>query len=249
MTYSIQQLATLAGVSVRTLHHYDAAGLLCPSRQAANKYRQYNEGDLLKLQQILFFRELEFSLDDIRTILSSPDFDIATALREHRVLIKAKQKRLTALIGTIDKTLTRLTTNNTMEDKELYDSFTKEEQEKLAGEAKERWGHTDAYRQSQERYAKLSKEQIDQLKVDADVLMKKIATHVSEDPNSTAVQELMEEHYNALRTYYEPTFEIYRGLAQMFIQDPRFTAYYEKYATGLAQFMHDAMIAYCVNNE
>lgn len=249
MTYTVQQLATLADVSVRTLHHYDAEGLLKPTRTAGNGYRQYDEQDLLKLQQILFFRELDFSLPDIKKIVTSPNFDITAALHDHRALIEAKKKRLTALLKTIDKTISKINNQKNMEDKELYENFTKEEMEALASEAKDRWGNTTAYKQSQERYGKLSAEDKARLTKEADELMKAIASHVGEDPASEPVQKLMAQHYAALSNFYDPNIQIYRGLAEMFIADPRFTAYYEKYAIGLAQFMHDAMLVFCDNNK
>ncbi len=105
MSYSIHQLATLAGVSVRTLHYYDEVGLLTPTRLKRNDYRQYEEAELLRLQQIMFFRELDFPLEQIKKILASPNFDMRRALQEQRHLIKIKRHRLDRLIATIDKTI------------------------------------------------------------------------------------------------------------------------------------------------
>lgn len=244
-TYTIQQLADLAGVSVRTLHHYDSIGLLAPARTKRNGYRQYSEKDLLTLQQILFFKELDFPLDEIKNILASPGFDMATALHDQRKLIELKKERLERLINTIDKTIQTITNDTTMDDKELYNDFNTEAEDQYAQEAKERWGNTEAYKQSQERYGKLTKEEKQKLKVDADIWMQHVAKQMqTNDPHSAVAQELIDQHYNSLRTFYEPNLELYKGLAEMYIADPRFAAYYEKYATGLAQWMHDAMIYY-----
>ncbi len=113
-----------------------------------------------------------------------------------------------------------------------------------AKEAKERWGHTDAYKQSEERLKKMSNEDMEKIKNDAESLNLEIVKNMEKGAESKEVQDLIEKHYNALRNFYEPTHERYRGLADMYVSDPRFTAYYEKYAKGLAQFMHDAMIYY-----
>lgn len=118
-------------------------------------------------------------------------------------------------------------------------------QDPYAAEAKERWGNTDAYRQSQERVKKMTKADMDAVKAAGDALMQRIALVADKDPADPAVQALIAEHYKGLRTFYEPNMEIYRGLARMYVDDPRFTAYYEKYRPDLAVFMHDAMMAYC----
>lgn len=126
----------------------------------------------------------------------------------------------------------------------LMSDIIDEEINEYVQEVKERWGNTEAYKQSQERYNKLSKEEKDKIKLDSEVLMRSIVATMSKGIDSPEVQNLIDQHYNNLRTFYEPNLEIYRGLAEMYIADPRFTIYYEKYAKGLAQFMHDAMIYY-----
>jgi len=158
MPYTVQQLASLANVTARTLHHYDHIGLLSPSEIGMNGYRYYGESELLRLQQILFFRELGIPLSEIKTMLDNPGFDIATALAEHRGVIELKRSRMDELITTIDHTISRIKNNISMDDKDLYNGFSHEEGEKYAEEAKERWGNTDAYRQSQERVKNMTKD-------------------------------------------------------------------------------------------
>ncbi len=243
--YTVQQLADLAAISVRTLHHYDEIGLLTPERSAKNDYRVYGEAELLRLQQILFFRELEFPLEDIKVILEKPDFDVAKALSEHRTMLTLKQKRLSDLLATIDKTIAHVTKKKPMEDKEMYGGFTKEEMEAYAAEAKERWGHTDAYKQSVERTKHFTKEDYKRIGEEGDNLMKRIAAHIHDDPKSDSVQKLIAEHFNNLRTFYEPSVELYRGLGSMYVDDVRFRAYFEKYHKDLPEFMRDAMHIYC----
>jgi len=136
--YTISQLAKMAGVSVRTLHHYDHIGLLKPSSRTTAGYRLYEEQDLLRLQQILFFKELEFPLKEIRDILDDPEFDQIKALENHRRLLQKRTERLARLLKTIDKTIQRLEEDNmTMTDKELYEGFTQEQIERYKRQARE----------------------------------------------------------------------------------------------------------------
>lgn len=125
------------------------------------------------------------------------------------------------------------------------DKLTQEQMDAYAAEAKERWGNTDAYKQSMERTKNLSQKELAELGRKGVEWTKNFATHMGEDPRSEDVQKLIAEHYNGLRTFYEPNLEMYRGLANMYVEDPRFTAYYDKHRPGLAQFMRDAMLAYC----
>jgi DNA-binding transcriptional MerR regulator len=252
MPYTVNQLAKLASISVRTLHHYDQIGLLKPALLRKNGYREYGETELLKLQQILFFRELDFPLDDIKHIMSSPSFDARQALLDHRNMIELKKKRLSGLIKVIDKTLIQMDKKKPMDEqdlKETYDTFGEDTVKKYAEEVKQRWGHTDAYKQSMERYAKLTKEDIEKYKKDADVFMKKAAEVSVKGALSPEFQEIIAQHFNALRTWYEPNFEMYRGMAKMYVEDPRFEAYYEKYKPGLARIFSEAMLHYADKNE
>jgi DNA-binding transcriptional MerR regulator len=249
MSYTVNQLANLAGISVRTLHYYDEIGLLKPSTIAKNGYRQYGEHELLQLQQVLFFRELDMPLVEIARIMTAPEFDLAASLRHHRDLIELKRKRLTGLLKTIDKTINKLNDTKTMEDKDLYGGFTREETAALEAEAKERWGETDAYKQSMERVKKMSKEEMNELGRKGEGWTKNFSTHMDEDPKSEVVQKLIAEHYNALRTFYEPSLEMYRGLATMYVDDARFAKYYDKHRPGLAKFMRDAMLHYVETEE
>lgn len=242
--YHIHELAELAGVSVRTLHHYDAIGLLVPSRNKENAYRTYDEEHLRKLQHILFYRELDFPLEEIRRIMEDPSFNRSAALAIQRELLVKKQTRLAKLINTIDRTITAESTHTPMDDNELYDAFKDDDVKAYVEEAKARWGNTDAWKQSMERTRRMTKADMAKLKKKADEFMRILATHVAMDPACGAAQQLIAQHYEGLRTFYDPNPALYRGLADMYIADPRFTLYYEKYAKGLAQFMHKAMHTY-----
>lgn len=247
MSYTVQQLADLSGVTVRTLHHYDEIGLLNPSRRKNNGYRFYEEKELLRLQQIMFFRELDFPLPEIRKILENPKFDATKALEDHKHLIEEKRKRLAGLVKTIDSTIKKIKKEITMNDEELYKSF-KEHDEKYADEAKARWGNTEAYKQSKERVAKMSKEDMIAIKKASDELMKEIALNMDKGPSSVEIQKLIGKHYDGLRAFYEPNLTMYKGLGDMYVADPRLTQTFEKYAKGLAVFMRDAIHIYAENN-
>ncbi|MCB0235981.1 MAG: MerR family transcriptional regulator, partial [Anaerolineae bacterium] len=151
-TYGVRELARLAGVSVRTLHHYDQIGLLTPSSRTAAGYRQYGADDLMRLQQILFFKELDVPLGEIRAILDDPEFDQIAALEQHRRLLQLQSERLAQLLKTVDKTIQKLTEDTmTLTNEELYEGFSKEQIESYENEARERWGSTDAYKESRKR--------------------------------------------------------------------------------------------------
>jgi DNA-binding transcriptional MerR regulator len=251
MSYTVQQLANLAGVSVRTLHYYDEVGLLKPARVQSNGYRHYEEAELLRLQQIMFFRELDFSLDNIRRILSSPRFDMTAALRGQKELIKLKRNRMDRLIQTINKTIKKINKEINMEDQELYGNFSKEEMEKYTEEAKQKWGHTEAFKQSQERVKKMGKAGLAKVLEESGKLTLEIAEAMAQgqDPKSEAVQKLIARHYDGLRAFYEPNLKMYRGMAKMYVDDPRFKANYENVAKGLAEFMRDGMIYFADRQE
>jgi DNA-binding transcriptional MerR regulator len=140
-TYSVKKLSSLAGVSVRTLHHYDRLGLLKPSVRTEARYRLYGEKELIRLQQILFYKELDFPLQEIRQVLEDPDFDLVTALKSHKTALKDRRDRLTTLLGTIDKTISKLKGEQIMvTDEELYAGFPKEQAEAYRQEAAAKYG-------------------------------------------------------------------------------------------------------------
>lgn len=244
MKYTVKKLADISGITVRTLHHYDEIGLLKPSFIKNNGYRYYGEEELLKLQQILFFKELDFPLLEIKEIIGKKDFDMTLALKKHKKMLEDRRRRIDSLTETIEKTIKKINKQSDMKDEELYKSF-KEHDKKYHAEVKERWGDTKAYKESRERYSKLSKEEIIKIKKDSDIWMKKFVENMKYGPESEEIQKMIDEHYNGLRKFYEPNLEMYEGLANMYVDDPRFTEYYEKYASGLAKFMRDSMLIYC----
>jgi len=244
-TYTVKQLAKLAGVSVRTLHHYDHIELLRPSSRSPAGYRLYQRGDLLRLQQILFFKELDFSLAKIRNILDDPDFDEVKALEDHRQLLEQRSKRIALLINTIDNTLTRLTEDTIMPltDAELYEGFTDEEIQTMKQEVKDSYD-PETIKIADQNVRNMSKTQFQNAKEEGETIAREIAELMGQDAASPEVQVLIARHHALNEQFYPTSAEVYTGLGQMYTQDDRFRAYYDKYRPGLADFMAEAMAYY-----
>ncbi len=245
MNYTVSQLAQLAGVTVRTLHHYDAVGLLSPAEHGKNGYRYYTEVELLRLQQILFFRELDFSLEEIKRIIDSPTFDMIDSLKYQKRLLKTKKGRLEQMMRTIDQTIIRMESNE-LTDADLYEGFSEEEMSEMKAEAKERWGDTDAYRQSQERVARMNKEDIERIKQENDENARALVAllEAGADPASEEAQQEVAKHHASVENFYDCSAETYLGLANMYLADERFKKAYQKYHSELPEFLAAGMRAY-----
>jgi DNA-binding transcriptional MerR regulator len=245
--YTVGQLARLAHVSVRTLHHYDSIGLLMPSGRSGAGYRRYSDRDLQRLEQVLFYRELAFGLDEIIEILADPDTGADDHLRRQHQLVRQRIAHGRALLGAIEKE---------MEARQMGISLTPEEQFEIFGsdkfggqyaeEAEQRWGNTDAWRHSQRRAAAYTKEDWTAIKSQGDTNLGRLAAALRRgDPATAAVaMDLAEAHRQHISAwFYDCGYDMHRGLAAMYLSDPRFTATYEAVAPGLAQYVHDAMVA------
>lgn len=250
MKYTVQKLATLAGITVRTLHHYDSIGLLKPIVKPSNGYRMYSDSEVKRLQQILFFRELAFSLEDIKRMMDAPDFNAVQALQDQKMLLTLKKERLARLISAIDKTIGAKGGENMSNDM-LFNAFDEEKIKKLQDEAKKRWGNTEAWKQSQERMKNWTKEDYKRVVEGGEKWTKALAQLFTSGAkvDSDDVQAMIAQHYKGLRTFYEPNYEMYKGLGQLYVDDPRFTKYYDQHAEGLAVFMRDAMKYYTDTQE
>lgn len=245
MAYTVRQLAKMAHVSVRTLHHYDDIGLLKPSYVADNGYRYYEQKELLQLQQILFFRELEFSLQDIAEIMSAPDFDVVEALMEQEQMLRLKKERLDQILTTLSTTLTTMKKKKSLEDRSLYDGLSKKQIDEYQAEAKARWGNTKAWKQSQERLRNWSKEDMQKVQEEGQVILGKIAPLMDAGVTDSGVQALIAEYHQHMNRFYDCSKVMFRNLGSMYSEDERFAVYYEKIAPGLAAFMTEAIHVYC----
>jgi DNA-binding transcriptional MerR regulator len=249
MTYTVQQLARLSGISVRTLHYYDEVGLLKPGRVQRNGYREYGEAELLALQQILFFKELDFTLEDIKRMMQSPGFDVREALRDQKRLLRIKRHRLDGLIKSIDKTIKNMNDNKEIDNEELYDAFKDDDVKQYQDEVKQRWGNSDAYKQSMARVSKMTKKEMAQLKEDGKKHTQAIADAMDKGISHPDVQALISKSHEGVNFFYDCDVEFFRNLGKMYVADPRFTAYYEKFRPGLAVFVRDAIEYYCDQQE
>jgi DNA-binding transcriptional MerR regulator len=242
----VGRVAELAGVSVRTLHHYDEIGLLSPGGRTPVGYRRYSEEDLERLQQILFYRELGFALEEIATILDDPQADAAAHLRRQHRLLSKRIERLQAMVAAVEFALEAQQVGISLTPEERFEVFGDLDPEEHAEEAEQRWGGTEAYRQSQRRAASYSKEDWKRITAEAEDVARRLAEAFTAGvaPDSARAMDLAEQHRQHIsRSFYDCSYEMHRGLGEMYLADPRFTQHYENYAPGLAQYMRDAIHA------
>ena len=226
---------------MRTLHHYDRIGLLRPARRAESGYRYYGRPELLRLQQILFYRELDFPLEQIRRILDDPDFDALGALRRHRIRIEAETHRLGRLLRTVDRTIADLQNQTEMvTEEEMYEGFTREQAAAYEREAKERWG-ADHVEQSKDRIRSMTREQWADFKAEGGKMVEELAALMDRPVTDEAVQALVARHHAQIEHFYPAPAEHYRGLGRMYTEDERFRIVYDRVKPGLADFLRRAM--------
>ncbi|WP_461149921.1 MerR family transcriptional regulator [Spirosoma pulveris] len=245
--YSVKKLAKLAGVSVRTLHHYDRLGLLKPSIRTEARYRLYGEKELIRLQQILFYRELDFSLTDIKAVLDAPDFNVLDALENHKQALKSRQQRLETLLVTIDKTILTLKGDRIMlTNGELYKGFPKGDVYRK--EAVEKYGAA-VVEESEEKLRRMGNPDFTKLKADQLEIAQTLAAMLHLDPASEAVQQQIARHYTNIRGFWGESVcrsrnmaEAYKGLAQLYIDDPRYTIQNGQSNPEYAAFLNKAMV-------
>jgi MerR family transcriptional regulator, thiopeptide resistance regulator len=248
MNYTIKRLADLAGVSVRTLHYYDQIGLLKPRSVGENGYRSYTQNELIRLQQILFFKELDFSLAEIRTIIENPDFDISNALEQHRKLLNKQISRMKNLIRTIDKTRMNLKGELEMTDNEYYQGFSKEKQEKYEEEIRQKYGHK-ALDESKSRMRKWSKEDFNRIMQDSEKIFTAIRDNMSRGYESGQVQSQIKELHKWLNHFYTCDLNMFMGIGHMYNEHPDFIKMYKtRYHQEMPEFLLKAIEYYCLNN-
>jgi MerR family transcriptional regulator, thiopeptide resistance regulator len=246
VSYSVGQVANLAGVSVRTLHHYHQIGLLVPSGQSRAGYRRYSAEDLERLQRVLFYRELGFPLEQIVTLLDDPTIDAQAHLRRQHDLLVRRIERLYEMATAVERAMEAEKMGISLTPEERFEVFGEQDPAQYADEAKERWGDTEAYRQSMQRTSRYTKEDWLKIKAEAAELNERLVAAFQSGvaADSEPAMDLAEEHRQQIsRWYYTCGYDIHRGLAEMYLGDPRFRKNYDDQAPGLAQFVHDAIIA------
>ena len=250
--YSVKQLAQMAGISVRTLHHYDEIGLLEPAHRTRAGYRKYGGEELSRLQQILFYRELDFPLKEIAEILDSPEFDAVEALRRHKAALLSRRKRLTQLISTIDKTIAKETEGAPMSHEELYKGIPKEKAQAWRKEAKDKWG--SAVDRSEEYLKSLGKQEFDELKAGFAQCWQTLVDMSDGDPESAEVQAEVEKHYHYIRRFWgtagspDDQAQQYVGLGELYKADSRYTTIEGKAYPKFGEFMSRAMRYFAKQN-
>ncbi|WP_444950057.1 MerR family transcriptional regulator [Micromonospora ureilytica] len=250
MAYTVGQVAKVAGVTVRTLHHYDEIGLLSPSGRTSAGYRRYDDADLQRLQLVLYYRELGFPLEEITAIIDDPAADPAAHLRRQHELLTARLRRLQEMVTAIEFAMEASKMNIQLTPEERFEVFGDFSPEAHEAEAEQRWGDTDAYRESNRRASRYSKD--DWLRIKAENedwgrgIVALMASGVPAD--SPEAMDLAEEHRQLIsRWFYECSYEMQTGLADMYLADERFTAYYENIASGLAAYLHEAIHANAIS--
>ena len=239
----VKQVAELAGISIRTLHHYDEIGLLEPSKTESG-YRLYSSADLDNLQQILFFRELDFSLKEIKKIMNDTSFDSEQALRRHRKMLVEKSVQINKMIKTIDKTLKYRKGEINMSNKEKFTGFDFSKDNSYEKEARERWGDK-VVNESNKNIKGREKQIADEMNEIYHELAK--IRHLS--PDSSEAQTAINKWYNFLNKIGDYSLEAFEGLGQIYVADERFTKNIDKFGDGLAKFMWDAMKVYARKNK
>lgn len=237
---TVKELASLAGISVRTLHYYDEIGLLIPEYKTENNYRRYSLKSVERLWTILFLKELDIPLAKIRIILDGAADNCNDILLDHRRLLLDKRKQLDAIITSLDKTITKGFELNMMKafDKKEYEAHKKEAIEKYGDVAKQTYEKTDSY----------SEEKMKGLNSEMNNIFKALSLNMSKGPDDAIVHDLVAELQSHItKNYYECTDEIFKGLGSLYVCDQRFTDNIDSIREGLAQFTKDAIDSYLLS--
>ena len=246
MSLTIGAVARLAGVTVRTLHHYDEIGLLRPGSRSDAGYRRYDDDDLERLQRILFYRELGFGLDEIRDVMRDGHTDATGHLRRQHAMLLDRISRLKRMAAAVEKAMEATTMGIPLTPEERLEVFGDFDPDAHATEVEERWGDTDAYRESARRTARYTKDDWQRIKAQGQAAIEQVvgAMHAGKPADGDEAMAGAEAHRRQIdEAFYPCSYEMHVGLAEMYLADPRFTATYEKIAPGLAQYLHDAIKA------
>lgn len=241
--YTVKQLSNLAGVTPRTLHHYDQIELLKPESVGENGYRYYGETSLLRLQQILFYRELGFSLESVRELLSRPEFQVLDALKEHRESLQLRMRRLARLIQTVDKTIQHLKGDNIMDPKGLFEGFSEEQQEEYAKQAEQMYD-PETVRESNRKWKSYSAEKKQAILDEGKQVYVDMIEIMPKGSNSPEAQACVDRWRKHMDYFWTPNLDQLLGLATMYGQSPDFKANFDAMHPDLADFMREAVFVY-----
>ncbi|UYQ63580.1 MerR family transcriptional regulator [Streptomyces peucetius] len=251
MSWSVGQVARFAGVTVRTLHHYDEIGLLRPSGRSGSGHRRYDDADLDRLQQILFYRELGFPLEEVAALLDDPDVDPRAHLARQHELLSARITKLQEMAAAVERAMEAKKMGINLTPEEKFEVFGDFDPDEYAEETERRWGGTDAYEESRRRAASYTKEDWQRIQREADEITRRFVAlmEAGEEPESEAAMDAAEEHRQWLsRNHYDCTYEIHTGLAEMYVADERFTRNIDQARPGLAAYEREAILANAVRH-
>jgi DNA-binding transcriptional MerR regulator len=243
---TVGAVAALTGVSVRTLHHYDHIGLVTPSVRTPAGYRGYTDADIERLHLVLVYRSVGMPLDEIRSLLDDSSADVVEHLRRQHQLLLEQADRLQHTIKAVEELMNAHRSGIQLTAEEQVEIFgTTAFSEEYAAEAEQRWGETDAWKQSQQRVSRLSKDDWVAIKAEGDALLDALARAKCEgiEPGSDAANELAARHRASIDRFYDCGDEMHRNLVQMYLADERFTRYYDDVEPGLTQYVHDIVVA------
>jgi DNA-binding transcriptional MerR regulator len=246
MSWTVGELARLAGVTVRTLHHYDRIGLVTPSDRTAAGYRSYDVRDLDRLQQVLVYRELGFPLEEVATLLDDPGADPAAHLRRQHRLLRERLERTQAMVAAVEKEMEARQMGISLTPEERFELFGGGFSEEYEREAEERWGDTDAWAQSRRRTSAYTKEDWIRIKAEGEDVERRFAEALRSGvpADSEQAMDLAEEHRQQIsRNFYDCPPGMHAGLGRMYVEDERFAAQYERRAAGLAEYVSTAVQA------
>ena len=249
MEYTVQKLARLAGVSSRAIRYYDEIGILKPARINSSGYRIYGQNEVDMLQQILFYKELGVSLDDIKEIITAPNFDSTNALIEHHKKLLAKREQLDLLIANVDKTIAQAEGRIIMSDKEKFEGFKQgiidENEEKYGSEIRAKYGDNEVDKSNKKLMGMTEKQYSEWKDIEAKIIETLKVAYETKDPAGELAQKAVDLHRRWLSyTWSSYSKEAHAGLAHMYVEDERFREYYDKEQPGLAEFLRDAILVY-----
>lgn len=250
MSYKIKEVADMVGISIRTLHHYDNISLVRPEAITESGYRLYSDKDLERLQQVLFFKELDFNLHEIKEILNNPNFDRKHALLAQKDLLYKKMYRLKAIVSTLDKTLASIEGGIEMSKNDMFKAFDiadiEKSQKEYAEEARNKYGNSEAYKESEKKASRYTKDDWARIITRGNEIYAKIASLMEQGATDPAVQEAIGEwRQHITDNFYNCTLDIFKGLGDLYVDDERFTKSINRVHPGLAQFLKEAIHYYC----
>lgn len=249
MEYTVQKLAKLAGISARTLRYYDEIGILKPERINSSGYRIYGKKQVERLQQILLYRALEVDLTCIRNMIEAPSFDGVEALKDHRTKLMDKRKQLDLLIENVEKTIANSEGRMEMSDKERFEGFKKEllaeNERKYGEEIRNKYGE-ESIQRSNKKLQNMTEEEYEHItKLEQEIRIQLHEAMKTADPTSEQAQKAAQLHREWISFYWDSySGEAHAGVAQMYVDDERFRAYYDKDEPGTAAFLRDAIVVY-----